>query len=73
MRSPIPALPILQRCPQLHSHRVEAGRTPVDEAARKAVELDDSLPEAHSRSPFGLANEWEMEKKRSPNFAVPLP
>jgi len=43
-----------------------------DEAARKAVELDDSLPEAHSALAFGLANEWNG-KKRSPNFAVPLP
>jgi serine/threonine protein kinase/tetratricopeptide (TPR) repeat protein len=50
-----------------------------DEAARKAVELDDSLPEAHSARGFALANlkrwsEAEPEFKRAielnPNYAT---
>jgi tetratricopeptide (TPR) repeat protein len=36
-----------------------------DEAARKAVELDDSLPEAHSALAFGLANEWKWKEAES--------
>jgi serine/threonine protein kinase/tetratricopeptide (TPR) repeat protein len=50
-----------------------------DEAARKAVELDDSLPEAHAARGFALANlkkwsEAEPEFKRAielnPNYAT---
>jgi serine/threonine protein kinase/tetratricopeptide (TPR) repeat protein len=33
-----------------------------DEAARKAVELDDSLPEAHAARAFALANLWRWSE-----------
>jgi TolB-like protein/Tfp pilus assembly protein PilF/predicted Ser/Thr protein kinase len=36
-----------------------------DEAARKAVELDDTLPEAHAALAFGLANAWKWREAES--------
>jgi eukaryotic-like serine/threonine-protein kinase len=35
------------------------------EAARKAVALDDSLPEAHAALAFALANEWKWKEAES--------
>ena len=36
-----------------------------DEAARKAIELDDSLSEAHSARASALANEWKWNEAES--------
>jgi serine/threonine protein kinase/tetratricopeptide (TPR) repeat protein len=36
-----------------------------DEAARKAVELDDTLPEAHTARAIALANEWKWKEAES--------
>ncbi len=36
-----------------------------DEAARKAVELDDTLPEAHTARGIALANEWKWKEAES--------
>jgi serine/threonine protein kinase/tetratricopeptide (TPR) repeat protein len=36
-----------------------------DEATRKALELDDSLPEAHAARAFALANEWRWNEAES--------
>jgi len=36
-----------------------------DEAARKAVELDDSLPEAHVAHAFALSSEWRWSEAES--------
>jgi TolB-like protein/tetratricopeptide (TPR) repeat protein len=36
-----------------------------DEASRKAVELDDTLPEAHTARAIALANEWKWKEAES--------
>ena len=36
-----------------------------DEAARKAIELDDSLPEAHTARAFALANLWKWKESEA--------
>ena len=36
-----------------------------DEAVRKAVELDDTLPEAHTARAIALANEWKWKEAES--------
>ncbi len=36
-----------------------------DEAARKALELDDTLPEAHTAHAIALANEWKWKEAES--------
>jgi TolB-like protein/Tfp pilus assembly protein PilF len=38
------------------------GELLADEAARKALELDDSLPEAHAARAFALANAWRWSE-----------
>jgi eukaryotic-like serine/threonine-protein kinase len=36
-----------------------------DEATRKAIELDDSLPEAHAARAFAMANAWKWNEAES--------
>jgi serine/threonine protein kinase/Tfp pilus assembly protein PilF len=55
------------------------GQLLADEAARKALELDDSLPEAHAARALALANAWKWSESGSefrraielnPNYAT---